>query len=66
MSKASLVSNDKNNIDLVLSPIKTKTPLSEVHINELIENSEYSNLYVNNSNIKNAIAELNSVLKKVK
>lgn len=63
MSKASLVSNDKNNIDLVLSPIKTKTPLSEVHINELIENSEYSNLYVNNSNIKNAIAELNSVLK---
>ncbi len=63
MSKANLVSNKKNNIDLVLSPIKTKTPLTEVNIHELIENSEYSNLFVENGNIKNAIAELNSVLK---
>ena len=63
VSKASLVSNNKNNIDLVLSPVKTKTPLTEVNIRELIENSEYSNLYVDNGNIKNAIAELNSVLK---
>ena len=63
MSKASLVSNDKNNIDLVLSPVKTKTPLTEVNINELIESSEYSNLYVDSGNIKSAIAELNSVLK---
>lgn len=63
MSKASLVANNKNNIDLVLSPVKTKTPLIEVHIHELIENSEFSNLYVNNGNIKNAITELNSVLK---
>lgn len=63
MSKVSLVSNDKNNIDLVLSPIKTQTVLTEADINELIDNSEYSNLYVDNGNIKNAIAELNSVLK---
>tara|TARA_R110000803_G_scaffold103320_1_gene171455 strand:- start:12412 stop:14097 length:1686 start_codon:yes stop_codon:yes gene_type:complete len=63
VSKASLVSNDKNNIDLVLSPVKTKTPLTEVNINELIESSEYSNLYVDSGNIKSAIAELNSVLK---
>ncbi|AZQ84960.1 DUF342 domain-containing protein [Colwellia sp. Arc7-635] len=63
MSKASLVSNNKNNIDLVLSPIKTQTLLTEVNIHELIENSEYSNLFVDNGNIKNAIAELNSVLK---
>lgn len=63
MSKATLVSNNKNNIDLVLSPVKTTTPLTEVNIHELIENSEFSNLYVDNGNIKNAIAELNSVLK---
>ncbi len=63
MTKASLVSNKNNNIDLVLSPVKTKTPLTEVDIRELIENSEYSNLHVADGNIKNAIAELNSVLK---
>lgn len=63
MSKANLVANNKNNIDLVLSPVKTTTPLTEVHIHELIESSEFSNLYVDNGNIKNAIAELNSVLK---
>ena len=63
MSKVSLVSNDKNNIDLVLSPIKTQTPLTETDIYELIENSQYSNLYVVKGNIKNAIAELKSVLK---
>jgi uncharacterized protein (DUF342 family) len=63
VSKVSLVANSKDNIDLVLSPIKTKTPLTEVQIHELIEQSEFSNLYVDNGNIKNAIAELNSVLK---
>jgi uncharacterized protein (DUF342 family) len=63
VSKASLVINNKNNIDLVLSPIKTATPLTEVDINNLIDSSEYSNLYVETGNIKNAIAELNSVLK---
>ena len=63
MSKVSLVSNDVNNIDLVLSPIKTKTPLTETDIHELINNSQYSHLYVVEGNIKNAIAELESVLK---
>ena len=63
MTKASLVNNDKNNIDLVLSPVKTKTELTEADIHELVENSGYSNLYVVNGNIKNAIAELKSVLK---
>lgn len=66
MTKASLVSNDKNNIDLVLSPIKTESVLSEADIYELVENSTYSNLYVANGNIKNAIAELKSVLKPLK
>ena len=66
MSNASLVINGNNNIDLVLLPIKTETPLTEVNIHELIDNSEYSNLYVNNDNIKSAIAELNSVLKPLK
>jgi uncharacterized protein (DUF342 family) len=63
VSKVSLVSNDVNNIDLVLSPIKTKTPLTETDIHELINNSQYSHLYVVEGNIKNAIAELESVLK---
>lgn len=63
MSKVSLVINDVNNIDLVLSPIKTKTPLTEADIHELINNSQYSHLYVVEANIKNAIAELESVLK---
>ena len=63
MSKTSLVANSKNNIDIVLSPVKTKTLLTEAHIHELIENSEFSHLYVDSGNIKNAIAELNSVLK---
>ena len=63
MTQASLVSNDKNNIDLVLSPIKTKTPLTVADIHTLVESSAYKNLYVVNGNIKNAIAELKSVLK---
>jgi uncharacterized protein (DUF342 family) len=63
VSKVSLVINDVNNIDLVLSPIKTKTPLTEADIHELINNSQYSHLYVVEANIKNAIAELESVLK---
>ena len=66
MTKASLVTNDKNNIDLVLSPIKTESVLTEADIHELVENSSYSNLYVANGNIKNAIAELKSVLKPLK
>lgn len=63
MSRASLISNNKNNIDLVLSPVKGDILLTEASIYELVENSEYSNLFINKGNIKNAIAELNSVLK---
>ncbi|WP_286235281.1 DUF342 domain-containing protein [Thalassotalea sediminis] len=63
MTKATLVPNKKNNIDLVLQPLKDQSPLTEVSIHELIEASEYTSLYVDNGNIKNAIAELNSVLK---
>ena len=63
MTKASLVNNKNNNIDLVLSPVKTQKILTEADIHELIEGSEYSHLHIDNSNIKNAIAELNSVLK---
>ena len=63
MTQASLVANKKNNIDLVLQPVKNDSQITEATIHELIENSEYKSLYVDNGNIKNAIAELNSVLK---
>ncbi|WP_057832105.1 DUF342 domain-containing protein [Colwellia sp. TT2012] len=63
MTKASLICNDKNNIDLVLEPIKGGDTISTSTINELIEASEYKKLRINNGNVKNAIAELNDVLK---
>lgn len=63
MTKASLVSNSKNNIDLLLEPIKGGDTVNDATIKALIENSEYTKLYVNPANIKNAVAELNSVLK---
>jgi len=63
VTQASLVANKKNNIDLVLQPVKNDSQITEATIHELIENSEYKSLYVDNGNIKNAIAELNSVLK---
>jgi uncharacterized protein (DUF342 family) len=63
VSKASLVDNNKNNVDLVLSPIKDTDLITDASIYELIKASEYNDLYVDNSNIKNAMAELNSVLK---
>ncbi|MBA6232010.1 MULTISPECIES: DUF342 domain-containing protein [unclassified Colwellia] len=63
MTQASLVANKKNNIDLVLQPFKDDSQITEASIHEIIENSEYKGLYVDNGNIKNAIAELNSVLK---
>ncbi|MFT5758541.1 MAG: hypothetical protein ACI9LM_003283 [Alteromonadaceae bacterium] len=63
MSKASLIDNKKNNIDLVLSPIKDTDLITDASIYELIKASGYEGLYVDTSNIKNAIAELNSVLK---
>jgi uncharacterized protein (DUF342 family) len=63
VTQASLVTNKKNNIDLVLQPVKDDTQVTEASVHELIENSEFKDLYVDNGNIKNAIAELNSVLK---
>jgi uncharacterized protein (DUF342 family) len=63
VTQASLVANKKNNIDLVLQPVKDDSQITEASIHEIIENSEYKDLYVDNGNIKNAIAELNSVLK---
>jgi len=63
VTKATLVENKKNNIDLVLQPIKDTTTINEASIHEIIAASEFSALYVDNGNIKNAIAELNSVLK---
>jgi uncharacterized protein (DUF342 family) len=63
VTQASLVINNKNNIDLVLQPVKDASQILEATIHELIESSEFKDLYVDNGNIKNAIAELNSVLK---
>lgn len=63
MTQVTFVENKKNNIDLVLQPIKTDKALDEASILNLIEKTEYNKLQVNISNVKNAIAELNSVLK---
>ncbi len=63
MTQVSLEPNDQNHIDLVLQPIKTDTLITEAHIHEAISSSEYSHLYVQTSNVKNAIAELNNALK---
>jgi uncharacterized protein (DUF342 family) len=63
MTKANLVCNQNQNIDIVISPVKDNNALTEASIHELIAASEYAHLSVDNANIKNAIAELNSVLK---
>ena len=63
MTTASLVCNNKNNIDLVLEPIKGGDTISTSSIQELIGASEFVKLRINNGNIKNAVAELNDVLK---
>jgi len=63
MTKATLVENNKKNVDLVLEPKKVGTVLAANDIHDLIKVSDYNALQVNNENIKNAIAELNSVLK---
>jgi hypothetical protein len=63
MTKASLVCNKKNNIDLILEPIKGGISTSSLSINELVKASEFKHLKTNENNIKNAIAELNDVLK---
>jgi uncharacterized protein (DUF342 family) len=63
MTQVSLVANAKNNIDLILTPVKDGSKITEADIIELIAQSEYSKLRTNTANIKNAIAELNDVLK---
>ena len=63
MTKASLVCNKNNNIDLILEPIKGGISVSSLSINELVKASEFKHLKINENNIKNAIAELNDVLK---
>ncbi len=65
MTQSSLIANikNKNNIDLHLTPIKGGDEITEASILELIEKSEYKKLRINTTNIKNAIAELNDILK---
>jgi hypothetical protein len=63
MTKASLVCNKSNNIDLILEPIKGGISVSSLSINELVKASEFKHLKTNENNIKNAIAELNDVFK---
>ncbi len=63
MTVAHLVTNKKNHVDLVLKPKKDNKVVNEASIHELIKNSEFANLHVEMANIKNAIAELDSVLK---
>jgi len=63
MTQFSLIANAKNNIDLLLAPIKDGNEVTEATILELIAKSEYTKLQTNTANIKNAIAELNDVLK---
>ncbi|MBL4765542.1 MAG: DUF342 domain-containing protein [Colwellia sp.] len=63
MTQLSLIANAKDNIDLHLTPIKGGNAITEANIIELISQSEYSKLRPNTVNIKNAIAELNDVLK---
>jgi uncharacterized protein (DUF342 family) len=63
MTTASLVCNNKNNIDLVLEPIKGGDTITALSIKELINSSDFIKLRINNGNIKNAVAELNDVLK---
>lgn len=63
MTTASLICNKKDNIDLVLEPIKGGESISALTIKELIAASEFKKLKISDSNIKNAVAELNDVLK---
>ncbi|REL27845.1 DUF342 domain-containing protein [Thalassotalea euphylliae] len=63
MTKASLLANTKDNIDLLLTPLKGGDTINEATIKGLIQASEFTALFVNAANIKNALAELDSVLK---
>jgi len=63
VTKAHLVVNKKDNVNLVLTPKKVGLPLTESTIKELIKNSEYADLFLDAGNLKSAIAELNNLLK---
>lgn len=63
MTQLSLIANAKKNIDLHLTPIKGGDEVTDATIFELIAKSEYTKLRTNTANIKNAVAELNDVLK---
>jgi len=63
MTQLSLLANAQNNIDLHLTPIKGEDVITEAGIFKLISESEYSHLYINTANVKNAVAELNEILK---
>lgn len=63
MTKATLENNNKNNVDLILIPVKGEVIVNEAVIKDLIQSSEFKDLHVSASNIKNALAELNSALK---
>ncbi|MGB0936079.1 MAG: DUF342 domain-containing protein [Colwellia sp.] len=62
MTQAKLVENEKRHIDIQLTPIKGGDSVTEESILALIENSIYTNHFINESNIKSAVAELNDVL----
>jgi len=66
MTQISFIVNTKNNIDLHLLPIKGGEIITNDRINELIAESQYTSLRVNNANIKNALSELSDVLKPLK
>jgi len=63
MTQLSLIANAKNNINVHITPIKGGDEITEASILELIAKSEFTKLRTNTANIKNAIAELNDVLK---
>lgn len=63
MTQITFVENKKNNIDLVLIPIKNNNTVNEATVRDLIKTSGYKTLQTHSSNLKNAIAELNIVLK---
>jgi len=63
MTKVYLVDNDKKNVDLVFEPVKYEGLIDEGAIYKIIKSSEYTKLFVNTANIRNALTELTSVLK---
>ena len=66
MTQIKLVANAKNNVDLHIIPIKDEVEITEEYILDFISESEHCNLLVNKTNINNALAELNDVLKSLK